>query len=228
MDPKAPLFHDLEQALLEYDNDAAVKAAQAIVDGGLDVMAAVDVASAAINMVGDQFQRGDVFLPELMLAGETMKQCMAILAKGLGAQGGLHRLGKVVIGAVQGDIHDIGKNLVATQLGIKGFEVVDLGVNVPPMEIVERAEREKADVIALSALMTTSMPYQRDVINVLTEMGLRDKFFVIIGGGPVTVEFARMAGADGWAPNAPMAARLCERLVSNANRPPLRETVVQE
>jgi len=163
-----------------------------------------------------------------MLAGETMKQCMAILAKGLGAQGGLHRLGKVVIGAVQGDIHDIGKNLVATQLGIKGFEVVDLGVNVPPMEIVERAEREKADVIALSALMTTSMPYQRDVINVLTEMGLRDKFFVIIGGGPVTVEFARMAGADGWAPNAPMAARLCERLVSNANRPPLRETVVQE
>ena len=228
MDPKTPLLLALQQAILDYDNDAAVLAAQAIVDSGLDVMEAVDTASAAINVVGDQFQCGDVYLPELMLAGETMKQCMAILATGLGAKGNINRLGKVVIAAVQGDIHDIGKNLVATQLGIKGFEVVDLGVNIPPMAIVERAEREKANVIALSALMTTSMPYQRDVIDVLTEMGLRDRFYVIIGGGPVTVDFARRVGADGWAPNAVMAARLCEHLVSNPVRPPLRDIVVQE
>ena len=112
----------------------------------------------------------------------------------------LGNVGKVVIGAVAGDIHDIGKNLVATQLSLKGFEVVDVGVNVAPMEIVDRAEHEKAQIIALSALMTTSMPYQRDVIKVLNEMGLRQKYFVVVGGGPVTPEYAVVAGATAGLP----------------------------
>lgn len=228
MDPKLDLFRQLEDDILNYDAAATVATAQAIVDGGLDVMQAIDVATAAVNQIGDQFQSGDIFLPELMLAGDTMKQCMAVFSAALVASGGLNKRGKVVIGAVSGDIHDIGKNLVATQLTVKGFDVIDLGVNVAPMEIVERAERERANIIAMSALMTTSIPYQRDVIDALCEMGLRNKFFVVIGGGPVTPEFARMAGADGWASNAVTAALVCEKLLEGGQRPPLAETLVRE
>ncbi len=225
MDPRLELFQQLESDILNYDAESAVKTAKAIVDGGLDVMHAIDVATGAVNQIGDQFQCGDIYLPELMLAGEAMKQCMSVLSAGLAASGGLSKRGKVVIGAVSGDIHDIGKNLVATQLSVKGFDVIDMGVNVPPMEIVERAEREHANIIALSALMTTSMPYQRDVINVLNEMGLRNNFFVVIGGGPVTPEFARKVGADGWASNAVMAARVCEQLLEGGRAPtPRRDT----
>ena len=226
MDEQPQLFQQLQNAIMDYDADAAQEAAQAIVAGGLDVVAAVDAATSAINVIGDRFQCGDIYLPELMLAGETMKQCMAVFSAHMERSGGLRRRGKVVIGAVAGDIHDIGKNLVATQLSVKGFDVVDLGDDVAPMEIVERAEKEKANIIALSALMTTSMPYQRDVINVLSEMGMRDKFFVVIGGGPVTPDFARSAGADGWAPNAVAAAMVCEQLLEAGRRPV--ETVVVE
>ena len=228
MDPSQDLFQQLENDILSYDTEAAVKTAQAIVGGGLDIMRAVSVATAAVNRIGDQFQAGEVYLPELMLAGDTMKQCMNVLSAAMVGSAGMKKRGKVVIGAVSGDIHDIGKNLVSTQLSVKGFDVVDLGVNVPPMEIVERAEREKANIIALSALMTTSMPYQKDVINVLNEMGLRNKYFVIVGGGPVTPEFAIAAGADGWASNAVLAARLCEHLMEGDQRPPLAKTALLE
>jgi dimethylamine corrinoid protein len=228
MDPQPTLLEQLENDILNYDSESAVQTAQAIVDSGLNVQQAIDVATAAVNQIGDQFQAGDIYLPELMLAGECMRQCMQVLSAALAASGDTHKRGKVVIGAVAGDIHDIGKNLVATQLQVKGFDVLDLGVNVSPMDIVDRAAREKANIIALSALMTTSMPYQRDVINVLCETGLRDKFYVVIGGGPVTPEFARMAGADGWASNAVSAARLCEKLLEGGQRPPLAELLVLE
>ncbi len=228
MDNQEELYKQLEDSLLAYDAESAVKAAQSIVDGGLDVKAAIDVATAVINRIGDQFQKGDIFLPELMLAGEAMKQCMNVLSRPLAATGGGKKRGKAVIGAVSGDIHDIGKNLVATYLALKGFDVIDLGVNVPPMEFVERAEKERANLIALSALMTTSMPYQKDVINVLGEMGLRDKYFVVVGGGPVTADFAAQAGADGWASNAVAGAIVCERLIESGLRPPVAKAFIEE
>jgi methylmalonyl-CoA mutase cobalamin-binding domain/chain len=198
------------------------------VDAGLDIQAAIDVATAAINRIGELFQTGEAFLPELMLAGEAMKQSMVVLSGALGAVSGRRKAGKAVLCAVAGDIHDIGKNLVGTYLSLKGLDVIDLGVNVPPMEIVEKAEREKADIIALSALMTTSMPYQRDVINILKEMSLREKYYVVVGGGPVTAEFAVEAGADGWAPNAIAAAKLCEHLMDSGIRPPLLKTIIED
>ncbi len=228
MDNKEELLQQFENSLLSYDAEAAVKAAQAIVAAGIDAKAAINVATATINQIGDQFQKGDIFLPELMLAGEAMKGSMDILSAALGASGGGKKGGKAVIGAVAGDIHDIGKNLVATYLSLKGIEVVDLGVNVPPMEFVDKAEREKANIIALSALMTTSMPYQRDVINILSEMGLRDKYYVVVGGGPVTADFAVEAGADGWASNAVAASILCEHLIAGGQRPPLPKTLIEE
>jgi len=228
MDNKAELFQKLEESLLIYDAEAAVKVAQAIVDAGLDIQGAINVATAVINRIGEQFQSGDIYLPELMLAGEAMKQCMRVLSLPLAAAGGGKKRGKAVICAVSGDIHDIGKNLVSTYLALRGFEVIDLGVNVAPMDIVEKAEQEKANLIALSALMTTSMPYQRDVINVLQEMGLRAKYYVVVGGGPVTSDFAVQAGADGWASNAIAAAIVCERLIDSGLRPPVLKTFIEE
>jgi len=225
---QAHLIHQLRENILNYDAESASSTAHAIVASGLDVTQAVASATSAINQIGDEFERGEIYLPQLMLAGVVMKECMAVLSAHLDQTGASKKLGKVVIGAVSGDIHDIGKNLVATQLSVRGFDVLDLGVDVPPLRFVEAAQSERADIIALSALMTTSMWYQRDVIDLLNEMKLRDQFYVIIGGGPVTAEFAGEIGADGWASNAISGSRMCEKIMLNGQRPPLRNPILSE
>lgn len=227
MSDNSELLTQLQQDLLRYDASAAAKTAEAIVESGGDLMQAIDTASAAIHQVGDRFQCGDIYLPELMLAGNAMKQCMNVLAPHLAAQRQAKRRAKVVIAAVSGDIHDIGKNLVATMLSVNGFDVIDLGVNVAPLKIVDAAEREQAQVIALSSLMTTSMPYQRDVLSLLTEIGTRGKFYVIVGGGPVTPDFAREIHADGWGASAVSAVRVCERLLDSQHEPSVGEPVLE-
>jgi methylmalonyl-CoA mutase cobalamin-binding domain/chain len=198
------------------------------VDNDYDALEAIRVATKAINEIGDKFGCGELFLPDLMRAGEAMKQCMKVLSAHLDAEGQAKKKGTVIIGAVSGDIHDIGKNLVGTMLSVHGFDVVDLGVDVPPIEIAEAAERENAKFIALSSLMTTSMPYQRDVIDVLNEMGLRDQFFVVVGGGPVTPEFAQDIGADGWGSSAVTAVRVCDQLLESGEKPSSVKTILAE
>lgn len=227
MSDKPELLAQLQQDLLRYDAAAATKTAEAIVESGGDLLQAIDAASAAIHQVGDRFQCGDIYLPELMLAGNAMKQCMNVLAPHLAAQRQVKRRAKVVIAAVSGDIHDIGKNLVATMLSVNGFDVVDLGVNVAPLKIVDAAEREGAQIIALSSLMTTSMPYQRDVLALLRETGARGRYYVIVGGGPVTAEFARDIQADGWGSTAVSAVRVCERLLDSKLEPAAGEPVLE-
>ncbi|MCL4458846.1 MAG: cobalamin-dependent protein [Chloroflexi bacterium] len=201
-------------------------AARVIVDAGVDLNAAIDVATEAIRAVGDRFEAGDIYLPELMIAGRKMERCMAVLRPHIEAGQGRQSRGRIVIGTVSGDIHDIGKNLVANMIAVRGFEITDLGVNVPPLTFVSAARDGGATIIALSSLMTTSLPYQQEVIEVLKEMGLRDKFYVIVGGGPVTAEFAKGIGADGWAENAASAARLCEILMTSREKPPVVKTVI--
>jgi len=225
---KQELLAQLYESLLDTDPEAAATAAQAAVDGGVDAMEAIHVASEAIAKVGDLFECGDLYLPSLMLAGEAMKRSMAILSRYISAEQASQSKGKVVVAAVAGDIHDIGKNLVATMLSVHGYDVIDLGVNVPPMEIIDAAQRERARFIALSALMTTSMPYQRDVLDLLREMGVRDRFFVVVGGGPVTPQYARLIGADGWGVSAVSAVKVCDRLLQSNERPPVQSTFVQE
>jgi methylmalonyl-CoA mutase cobalamin-binding domain/chain len=225
---KQQLLARLYESVLETDPDAAAAAAQAAIDGGVDAMDAIRVASEAIVKVGDQFECGELYLPSLMLAGEAMEMSMAILSRHVSPDQAPQNKGKVVVAAVAGDIHDIGKNLVATMLSVHGFEVIDLGVNVPPMEIVDAAQRERARFIALSALMTTSMPYQRDVVELLDEMALRNRFFVVVGGGPVTPDYARMIGADAWGATAISAVRVLDRLMQSGEQPPVKSTFVQE
>jgi methylmalonyl-CoA mutase cobalamin-binding domain/chain len=225
---KQQLHEQLYQNILEYDGKAAAQTAQTIIDNGLNAIEAIGVATKAVTEIGDKFECGELFLPHLMRAGEAMKQCMNVLSAHLGAEGEMQKKGTVIIGAVSGDIHDIGKNLVATMLSVHGFDVVDLGIDVAPMDIAEAAEREDAKFIALSSLMTTSMPYQKDVVEVLQEMELRDKFYIIVGGGPVTPEFAQDIGADGWGSSAFSAVKVCDQLLESGQQPPLAKTIIVE
>lgn len=192
---------------------------------GADALAAIDIATEAMQEIGDRFAAFEIFLPDLMIAGEKMKRCMAVLQPHIQATGGQKASGRVVLGTVSGDLHDIGKNLVATMLTVGGFQVTDLGVNVPPLDFVKAAREQRADIVALSSLMTASLPYQKEVIDLLSEMGQREQYYVIVGGGPVTPEFATQIGADGWAENAAQAVGLCNQLIKSG-KTPSAETVI--
>lgn len=219
---KSSEFESLREAILEGDQEAAVAIGRELVETADSLLAPVDVASDVIREVGDKFGAGEVFLPEMVLAAEAMQAFMDVVTPRLEAEaleGEGHARGKVVIGTVQGDIHSIGKNIVATMLSASGYEVVDLGVNVVPMEAIKAAESGGASFIGLSALMTTSMPYQKEVVDLLDELGQRDDFFVIVGGGPVTRDYADDINANGWAPDAAAAVQVCDQLASGATTP---------
>ncbi len=225
--PKEDLLQALRAAVLETDVERAVEVAQEIVESDVSINEAISVATKAIREIGDRFGRGEIFLPELIIAAGTMKGCMAVLTPHLEAKE-TKAAAKIVLATMKGDIHEIGKNLVGIMLRVSGFEVIDLGVDVPPMEILDEAEETGAQIIGLSSLMTTSLPYQKETISLLEDMGLRNRFFVIVGGGPVTRQHAQDMGADGWAKNAAGAVRICERLLSLRSGPPAAEFVFEE
>ena len=208
-------YGNLRTAILEGDKDQAVVIGEQLAASTDDILEAVEVASGVIREVGDKFGAGELFLPEMVLAAEAMQGFMDEVTPRLEAEAGTAQAtGKVVIGTVQGDIHSIGKNIVATMLSASGYEVVDLGVNVVPMEAIKTAENSGASIIGLSALMTTSMPYQKEVVDLLNALDQRNDFWVIVGGGPVTREYAQDIGSNGWAPDAAVAVQVCDRLLS--------------
>jgi 5-methyltetrahydrofolate--homocysteine methyltransferase len=161
--------------------------------------------------VGEKFSSGELFVPEMLMAAQAMKAGLEIL-KPLLSSGQAHAKGTVVIGTVKGDLHDIGKNLVAMMLEGAGFEVVDLGVDVASEKFVQAAAERKADVVALSALLTTTMPAMQRTVAAVKEAGLSSR--TIIGGAPVTQAYAERVGADGYSPDAPGAVRLVKKLVA--------------
>ena len=165
-----------------------------------------------MRIVGIDFRDGILFVPEVLLAANAMKAGMALL-RPLLAETGAARVGKVVIGTVKGDIHDIGKNLVAMMLEGAGFEVVDLGVNNPVERYVEALEEHKPDILGMSALLTTTMPYMKVVIDDLKERGIRDDYIVLVGGAPVNEEFGMAVGADAYCRDAAVAAETAQALV---------------
>lgn len=167
----------------------------------------------AMTIVGDKFGRGEFFVPEMLTAARAMKQCMTVLDPLL--IGVEHEMvGTVVIGSVKGDVHDIGKNIVATMLRGVGFQVHDLGVDVPTARFVEAIEEQRPDLLGLSALLTTTMPMMKEVIAALERAGLREQVKVFVGGAPVTAEFAAAIGADGYAAQAGDAATRAKELVA--------------
>jgi 5-methyltetrahydrofolate--homocysteine methyltransferase len=196
-------------------NEEIVDISQEIVDAGISARLAIDEATIAIREVGDAFECGDKFLPELMIAAKKMEGCLETLKPHLAPDDVSSSRGRVVIGTVSGDIHDLGKNLVATMLSLGGYEVTDVGINVSPFDIITTAKDKRADIIAVSALMTTSMPYQAEVIDLLKEMGNRGKYRVVVGGGPVTPEYVEEIGGNGYTEKAGGAISLCNQLMDS-------------
>lgn len=166
----------------------------------------------AMDEVGRKFEANEYFVPELLISARAMKAALAILRPVL-AESGVEPVGRVVIGTVKGDLHDIGKGLVASMMEGGGFEVIDLGVDVSPEKFVAEARAKDADIVALSALLTTTMTSMKSVIDAIDQAGLRKRVKILIGGAPVTQRFAENIGADGYGPNANAAVALARRLL---------------
>ncbi|HEU0336222.1 MAG TPA: B12-binding domain-containing protein [Gaiellaceae bacterium] len=171
-----------------------------------------DALVEGMRIVGIDFRDGILFVPEVLLAANAMKAGMAIL-RPLLAETGVERVGTVVIGTVKGDIHDIGKNLVAMMLEGAGFEVVDLGINNPVESYLEALEEHKPEILGMSALLTTTMPYMKVVIDTMVQKGIRDDYIVLVGGAPLNEEFGKAVGADAYCRDAAVAAETAQALV---------------
>lgn len=209
----------LTEAFLDGDAEAAEEITLEALEAQVDPLAIINqVMIPALTEVGRRFQSGEYFLPELMMAGEAAEGVSKHLEAAITASGKASKaLGVVVAGTVQGDVHDIGKNIVATMLRAHGFEVVDLGRNVSPSAFVDAAQKNNADIVALSSLMTTTRPSALSTIELFKELNLHNTYKVIVGGGSVTAEWAEEIGASGYAPDAAGAVDLCKRLLGLAS-----------
>jgi len=209
----------IQNSLITGDAEAVEAATRAALAAGLDAQTILnDGLMRGADTVGQQFEAGEVFLPQLMFSARALKAAMAVITpelKRLGAENGTgsRRQGLVVLATIQSDIHDIGKNIVSTLLTTGGFEVIDLGVDVPIKRIIASALDTGADIIGCSAMLTTSMPFMGDLIKTLEAMGERHRFKGIVGGASVTPEYAARIGADGSAPNAVQALQLARGLM---------------
>jgi corrinoid protein of di/trimethylamine methyltransferase len=209
------ILEGLKRAVLEYDVVGSKLWAQKAVEQGVEPLAALQALTEAIRDVGEGFGRGDLWLPDLVGASEAMLAAMPTIEAEIARKGAERKsLGRVVIGTVYGDLHNIGKAMVATLLTAEGFEVYDLGINVQAQQFVAAVQTYDADLLAMSALMTTTIAEQRRVIEQLQEAGIRDKVKVMVGGGGVTQDFAEQIGADGYDPTAPGAVKLAREMLA--------------
>ncbi len=204
----------LYESILNGNAKDAVAIVQQALDHGGDAMELVTKQMIpAMDEVGRRFECEDYFVPELLLSARAMKAALELIRPLLAASGA-QPAGRVVVGTVKGDLHDIGKNLVASMLEGGGFEVHDLGADVPPEKFIEAANARRADIVALSALLTVTMPAMRTTIEALKQSGLRDRIKIMVGGAPVTEQYAREIGADGYSENASAAVALARRLMA--------------
>jgi corrinoid protein of di/trimethylamine methyltransferase len=209
------LFEAMARSVIEGEDETAADLARRAVEAGIDPLEAIDRGFVpGIDHVGQEFSRETMFLPELVLAGEAMKAAVAVLEPEMTRAGVAREIhGTVVLAAAPGDIHDIGKSLVGTMLSASGFRVVDLGVDVPVDAVVDKVREVNADIVGVSALLTTTMLGQRDLITALGSAGLRGNVKVMVGGAPVTPEWAEEIGADGFGEDAARAVAVARRLV---------------
>lgn len=224
------ILDGLKAAVVEGDPDDAASFAERAIDAGVRPMDVIKSGiTPAMDDVGQAFEDGEAYLPELILAGDAARAALDFIIPNIATddlEGSVQ--GTVVIGTIFGDAHDIGKNIVSAILAAHGIKIVDLGINVAPKQYIEAAIAEEANIIAISSLITTSLPYHREVINTLRDRGERDKFFVIVGGGPVTAEWTAEIGADGYGRDARDAAVVCQQLLkglAEGKTAPLAEPV---
>ena len=204
----------LKKSIFDYDETGIAGFTREALKEGIDPIEAIDALVEAITKIGDKFNEGELFLPELMLAAKTMNNAMPVLQDEI-IKRGLKResAGKIIIGTVYGDIHTIGINMVSTLLTSSGFEVVNLGCNVTADSFIEAIAKYEPDILAMSALLTTTAPQQKKIISALIANGTREKVKVMVGGGAITAEFAAEIGADGYEPTAPLAVKLARKLM---------------
>jgi corrinoid protein of di/trimethylamine methyltransferase len=210
------IFTQLTNSLIDGDPDATIALTKQALEAGIEPMSIIrEGLMPGMNAVGDKFSCGEYFLPDLIIAADGMRGAMELLEPELHArQQTVESPGTVVLGTVAGDIHEIGKSLVGTMLSANGFKVHDLGVNVPTSSFIQKVRETDANLIGLSALLTTTMTVQRDIIRELTEAGLRSQVKVMVGGAPVTRSWAEEIGADGYAEDALGAVQLARKLAA--------------
>jgi corrinoid protein of di/trimethylamine methyltransferase len=208
------MFDQLAQAVIDGEPEDAAELAQQALDQGLDPLVCINEGlTPGMNRVGELFETGEYYLPDLIIGGEAMKEALAVLEPALTGGQAREVLGHVVLGTVEGDLHEIGKTLVGTLLTANGFEVTDIGIDKPAEDFVKAITDNQADIVGASALLTTTMPQQGKLVEALIEAGLRDRVKVMVGGAPVTAVWADKIGADGYAEDAISAVALAKQLM---------------
>ncbi len=212
------ILNEMADAVINRDKEACAKLAEKAIKEDLDPIEAIQKGFAkGMEVVGNNFECGKIYLPEMMSSAQAMNLGVKVLEPALATKSpeAVKKEGKIILATVQGDMHDIGKNIVKLIMSTAGFEIIDLGRNVKVERIIDEAQDKKADIIALSALMTTTMGYMPVLIEELTEMGFRQDFKVIVGGAPVTEEWAKQIGSDGYAKDAVEAVKVARELIKN-------------
>jgi corrinoid protein of di/trimethylamine methyltransferase len=208
-------YTEIINSITNLDEDKALELANKAINEDMELLKVIEKGySEGIRKIGDLFDEGEFFLPELMLGGKIVQKALDILLPHLKEGEKVSSSGTVVIGTIEGDIHSIGKTIVATMLSANGFDVYDLGADVPVEKFIDAALEKKADVVGISALLTITMVGQKKVMERMKERGIRDKFKVIIGGAPVSSEWAEESGADGYADNAIEAVKLIKKIIN--------------
>lgn len=208
------LFNQMRLSIINEDVDEAVKLAEKAIAQGIKPIDAIEKGYAkGMEEVGQKFDCLEIFLPDVIASADAMIAAVDVLKKQLETgEDSFEEQGTVVIGTIRGDVHDIGKNIIKTMLMASGFKVYDLGKDVPPAAYVERAKEVNADIIAASALCTSTMLHMPDIVRLLSEEGIRDQFKVVLGGAPVLPDWAKEIGADGYGENATEAVQICKKL----------------
>ena len=201
-------------AVVEMEEDEAIRLARAMLDSGTDPQVLLDAAKEALSQVGARYEAGEYFLPELIIAGDLMKAVAAMVKPLLAERAGGTTRGRVVIGTVAGDIHDIGKDIVIFMLDVNNFEVIDLGVDVPAEAFVEKVRETRPQVVGLSGFLTMAFDQMKVTVDALAAAGLRDSVKVMIGGAIMDDEVARYVGADAYGPNAAIGVERCKELAA--------------
>lgn len=213
---KEDLFKRLSDSVVNMEEEETVILSKEVIDGGYDAYEAIDKGLAdGMERAGELFEEEEYFIPELLMCSDAMYSGLEVLKPHLKSNDNAEKH-KVIIGVIEGDTHDIGKNLVKIMLETSGFEVIDLGRDIAPKSFVEKAKEVGAKIIALSTLMTTTMEGMSEVINLLKQEGIRADYKVMVGGGPISQSFADRIGADGYSVNAAEAVRLARKLVGGA------------
>jgi 5-methyltetrahydrofolate--homocysteine methyltransferase len=210
---KEKAIADISEALMRGDRDTVSKLVKALLDQGVEIRDIMDNGLiAAMEIIGKKFKANEIFIPEVLISAKAMHAGIAILEPHF-AKSGIKPVGKVVIGTVKGDLHDIGKNIVSMMFKGACFDIDDLGIDVSPEKFVDRAKAKDVDIVAMSSLLTTSMNAMKDTVKALTAAGLRGKVKIMVGGAPVTQEFADAIGADGYAKDAATAVDKAKELL---------------